>query len=72
MAQPRKAAAARPGAKGTAKGRAKGSPPRTAQAGAKTATPTSGPNGLTVTLALLILFCLVGVLPTALGGEALG
>ncbi|HEX8730948.1 MAG TPA: hypothetical protein VF725_02705, partial [Ktedonobacterales bacterium] len=68
MAQPRKAAAAKPGAKA----RVKDSPPRAAQAGAKAATPTSGPNGLTVTLALFILFCLVGALPTALGGEALG
>lgn len=66
MAQPRKVAGAKPAA------RVKGSPARAARTPAKAATPKDGASGLAMTLALLILFCLVGALPTALGGEAFG
>lgn len=64
MAQPRKAGAAKRPAR--AKGQASPTP------AAKAARPSGGSNWLGATLGLLVLFCVVGALPTALGGQAFG
>ncbi len=67
MAEPRKAVAAKVGAK---------KPAQSAQSPARApATPVaagSGPHWLRATLTIFALFCVVGAIPTALGGETFG
>ncbi len=68
MAQPRKAVAEKPGAGGSA--RPKANPPASAKAAPAAA--QSSAQWLRVTLTIFALFCLIGAIPTALGGEAFG
>ncbi|HEX8730190.1 MAG TPA: hypothetical protein VF739_16280 [Ktedonobacterales bacterium] len=72
MAQPRKAATP-PAAAHSNAGKAAGGAPRAAAPAVRTpAPPSGGGNALRTTLTVFALFLLVGVIPTALAGEAFG
>jgi len=68
MAQPRKAVAEKPDARNSAGKQAKAA----ARAEATSPAAKGSSSWLSATVTLIILFCLIGAIPTALGGEAFG